>query len=80
MCGPIVSVNTKPASTLHFKRMVKLANDIGEHIKLDMFVKYAAQFGHHVDQLIHAKKCSRRAFTCSKHFREHLLLNGMLSN
>ena len=52
----------------------------GKHVIFDMFANNVAQFGHHVGQQILVKKCSRHVFTCSKHFREHLLFNGMLSN
>ena len=38
------------------------------------------QFGHYVGQQIQVTKCSRYACICSKHFREQLLFNGMLSN
>ena len=62
------------------KGMEKLGNMVGEHVKYDMFANNVAQFGHHVGQQIQVKKCSRHVRTCSKHFREHLLLEGMLHN
>ena len=45
-----------------------------------MFANNVPQFGHHVGQQIQVKKCSWHVCTCSKHFREHLLFDGMLSN
>ena len=60
--------------------MAKLANIVRDHVKLDMFANNVAQFGHHVGQQIQVKKCSWHVCTCSKHFREHSLLDQMLSN
>ena len=62
------------------KSMAKLANIVREHVKYDMIANNVAQFGHHVGQQIQAKKCSWHVCTCSKHFREHLLFDGMLPN
>ena len=45
-----------------------------------MFANNVAQFGHSVGQQIQVKKCSQHVCTCSKHFREHSLFDGMLSN
>ena len=52
----------------------------GEHVKFDMFANNVAQFGHHVGQQIQVKKCLWHVCTFSKHFREHLLFDAMLSN
>ena len=60
--------------------MAKLANIVREHVKFDMFANNVAQFGHHVGQQIQVEKCSRHVCRCSKHFREHLLFDRMLSN
>ena len=60
--------------------MASLANIVREHVKFDMFSNNVAQFGHHVGQQIQVKKCSWHVCTCSKHFREHLLFDRMLSN
>ena len=62
------------------KGMAKLANIVHEHVKCDMFATNVAQFGHYVRQQIQVKKCSWHVCTCSKHFREHLLFDRMLSN
>ena len=62
------------------KGMAKLANIVREHVKFDMFANSVAQFGHHVGQQIQVNKCSWHVCTCSKHIREHLLLDRMLSN
>ena len=45
----------------------------------DMFANNVAQFGHYVGQQIQVKKCSWYVCTCSKHFREHLFFDRMLS-
>ena len=60
--------------------MAKLANIVREHAKFDMFANNVAQFGHHVGQQIQVKKSSWHVCTCSKHFREHLLFDRVLSN
>ena len=62
------------------KAMAKLAHIVREHAKFDMFANNVAQFGHHVGQQIQVKQCSRHVCTCSKHFHEHLMFDGMLSN
>ena len=59
--------------------MAKLANIVREHVIFDMFANNAVKFGHHFGQQIQVKKCSWHVCTCSKHFREHLLFEGMLS-
>ena len=60
--------------------MAKLDNIVGELVKFDMFANNVAQFCHHDGQQIQVKKCSWHVCTWSKHFREHLLFDRMLSN
>ena len=49
-------------------------------LKFDMFANNVAQFGHHVGQQVQVKKCSWHVCACSKHSREHLLFDRMMSN
>ena len=70
----------KSVPHLQFHHLATLANIVREHVKFDMFANNVAQFGHHVGQQIQVKKCSWHVCTCSEHFREHLLLDRMLSN
>ena len=60
--------------------MAKLANTVREHVKFDMFANNVYQFGHQVGQQIQVKKYSWHVCICSKHFCEHLLFDGILSN
>ena len=60
--------------------MANMCNIVGEQVKFDMFANNVPHSGHQVGQQIQIKKCSRHVCTCSKHYREHLLFDGILSN
>ena len=61
--------------------MAKLANLVGEHVHFDIFANNVVQFGHHVGQQYSGQKMFAAClFMLKKHFREHLLFDGMLSN